>query len=459
VFDLIPEYNIKVSVTGLAATNTVSFNNGTDTLTVSTNGTETLSNPNDGSAFDVDITAQPDTPNQTCSFTSADSGTLNGADVTVTVECVTIQYSVGGSVSGLAVGNEVVLQNNSGDDLTVLVDGSFTFVTPQDDESNYTVTVLTNPTTPNQVCHVSLGAGQLAGVAVDNITVECVTSQYNVSGSVTGLALGNEVVLQNNSEDNLTVSIDGSFTFDTPLDDESTYTVTVLTNPITPNQVCQVSQGIGQLAGADVNNVTVSCATDLHTVGGNVSGLAAGNSLTLSMNSGEEYLVIDDNSTFEFVNALEDGSSYEITVFNNPTTPSQTCTIKNNLGTLNGSSVMDVVIDCQINQFFVGGYVVGLIPGNNLILQNKGSDDLMVMTEGPFIFTTPLDDEQFYVVNIQSQPSNPIQTCEVINDTGSLAGDDVDNVFVDCEFGDDLIFRHSFDTSVGISRVVWESEY
>jgi hypothetical protein len=102
---------------------------------------------------------------------------------------------------------------------------------------------------------------------------------------------------------------------------------------------------------------------------------------------------------------------------------------------------------------------VGLIPGNNLILQNKGSDDLMVMTEGPFIFTTPLDDEQFYVVNIQSQPSNPIQTCEVINDTGSLAGDDVDNVFVDCEFGDDLIFRHSFDTSVGISRVVWESEY
>ena len=81
------------------------------------------------------------------------------------------------------------------------------------------------------------------------------------------------------------------------------------------NQVCQVSQGIGQLAGADVNNVTVSCATDLHTVGGNVSGLAAGNSVTLSMNSGEEYLVIDDNSTFEFVNALEDGSSYEITVF------------------------------------------------------------------------------------------------------------------------------------------------
>ncbi|WP_456406423.1 FG-GAP repeat protein, partial [Thiolapillus sp.] len=38
-------------------------------------------------------------------------------------------YTLGGSVSGLAPGNSLVLQNNGGDDLTVSADGAFTFAT------------------------------------------------------------------------------------------------------------------------------------------------------------------------------------------------------------------------------------------------------------------------------------------------------------------------------------------
>ncbi|HET6603748.1 MAG TPA: hypothetical protein VFG21_05965 [Xanthomonadaceae bacterium] len=58
-------------------------------------------------------------------------------------------------MTGLATGNSVVLQNNSGDDLTVNANGAFTFSTALADRSAYAVTVLTQPTTPNQTCTVA----------------------------------------------------------------------------------------------------------------------------------------------------------------------------------------------------------------------------------------------------------------------------------------------------------------
>ena len=59
------------------------------------------------SAYDVDITAQPTTPNQVCTFDTADAGTLAGSDVTINVTCTTTQYNVNINVSGLAATNSV----------------------------------------------------------------------------------------------------------------------------------------------------------------------------------------------------------------------------------------------------------------------------------------------------------------------------------------------------------------
>jgi len=83
--------------------------------------------------------------------------------------------------------------------------------------------------------------------------------RYTVGGTVSGLAAGNSVVLQNNGADDLTVAADDGFTFPSPLADGSPYAVTVLTQPASTPQRCTVTNGSGTVAGANVNNVAVTC--------------------------------------------------------------------------------------------------------------------------------------------------------------------------------------------------------
>jgi len=122
------------------------------------------------------------------------------------------EYTVGGTVSGLATGNSVVLQNNGGGDLTVNADGGFTFATALADGSAYSVTVLTDPAMPNQMCTVTNGSGTLNGANVTNVSVNCTTDRFTVGGTLSGLAAGNSVTLINNGGGDLTVNADGGFT-------------------------------------------------------------------------------------------------------------------------------------------------------------------------------------------------------------------------------------------------------
>ena len=172
--------------------------------------------------------------------------------------------SVGGTLSGLE-GDQVVLQNNGGDDQVLTADGGFTF-SPQDNGTDYDVTVLTQPSGPSQTCTVLNGTGTLAGADVTNVEVNCTTDQFSVGGSVSGLE-GDQVVLQNNGGDDQVLTADGGFTF-APQDDGTNYDVTVLIQPSNPSQTCSVSNGSGTLAGADVTNVEITCSTDQFSVGG-----------------------------------------------------------------------------------------------------------------------------------------------------------------------------------------------
>ncbi len=125
----------------------------------------------------------------------------NSASSSGAVYVYEINYFIGGTVSGLASGNSVVIQNNSGDDLNINTNGDFTFTTALNNDSVYDVTVLTQPTLPNQTCAVSAGSGLLVGANVTNVTVNCITDTYTVGGSVSGLTAGKSVVLQNNGSD------------------------------------------------------------------------------------------------------------------------------------------------------------------------------------------------------------------------------------------------------------------
>jgi len=335
------------TVSGLVTGNSVVLqNSGGDDHEVTANGA--FSFPTallDESPYSVSVLTQPSGPNQVCSVTN-DSGTLSGADVTdVQITCVTSTYTVGGSVTGLAAGNSVVLQNNGGDDLALAVDGPFTFPTALLDGSSYEVTVLTQPTSPSQTCSVSNGSDTLGGADVTSVQVTCATNTYAVGGTVSGLATGNSVVLQNNGGDDHEVTANGAFSFPTALLDESPYSVSVLTQPSGPNQVCSVTNDSGTLSGADVTDVQITCVTSTYTVGGSVTGLAAGNSVVLQNNGGDD-LALAVDGPFTFPTALLDGSSYEVTVLTQPTSPSQTCSVSNGSDTLGGTDVTSVQLMC-----------------------------------------------------------------------------------------------------------------
>ena len=165
------------------------------------------------------------------------------------------------------------------------------------------------------------------------------------------------------------------------------------------------------------------------SIGGTVSGLA-GSGLVLQNNAGDDLTIAADGA-FTFATSLPDGSAYNVTVSNQPTGPSQTCTVTNGSGTISAADVTNVQVDCVTSTFTIGGTVSGLA-GTGLVLQNNGGDDLGVSADGAFTFTTPLADGSAYDVAVLTQPTGLSQTCTVANASGTLMGADVTNVAVTC---------------------------
>src|SRR5258708_9025484 len=77
--------------------------------------------------------------------------------------------TVGGTVTGLT-GTGMVLEDNSGDDLTIVANGTFTFKTAV--TGAYAVTIKTQPTSPTQSCTVAFGSGTATN-NVNNVQINC----------------------------------------------------------------------------------------------------------------------------------------------------------------------------------------------------------------------------------------------------------------------------------------------
>jgi len=168
-------------------------------------------------------------------------------------------YTVGGTVSGLVEGTTLTLQNNAGDDLVINADGSFSFSGELLDSKPYEVTVKTQPVSPNQTCTVTAGSGEITGANVTDVEIYCVLNTYMIGGMVNGLADDDQIVLQNNSGDDLLIKANGTFSFASPLEDGSSYEISVSSPPGKPNWTCDLGNATGTLAGSDVGDVTVSC--------------------------------------------------------------------------------------------------------------------------------------------------------------------------------------------------------
>jgi hypothetical protein len=230
-------------------------NNTGDDLPIAADGPFTFATKvATGSPYAVTVKTPPATPTQVCTVTNG-TGTMGSAAVSnVNVTCAVASFAVGGMVSGLS--GTVVLQNNTGDDLTVNANGAFAFPAKIASGANYAVTVKTQPGAPKQTCTVSQGSGTVTNAAITNVAVECTTDKFTVGGNITGLQVGS-VVLQNNLADDLTRAANGPFTFATSIASGANYAVTVKTQP--PGYTCAVTTGSGTIAAANVANVAVAC--------------------------------------------------------------------------------------------------------------------------------------------------------------------------------------------------------
>jgi hypothetical protein len=169
-------------VIGLTGSGVVLQDNAGDDLTVAGgSSTFTFATPiASGANYAVTVKTQPTGPFQTCAVTAA-TGTVVSANVTnIVVTCTTKTYTVGGSITGLTASG-LVLQDNSGDDLTVAAtSSSFTFATAVASGAPYSVTVKTQPS--GQTCAITSGSGTVGVAPVTNVAVSCATVAPFVCG-------------------------------------------------------------------------------------------------------------------------------------------------------------------------------------------------------------------------------------------------------------------------------------
>ncbi len=231
------------SISPLSAGTVLGLSIAGTTLSLSVNGTV------DVSATDATLTAgapgiMTNGPAHAAAWTGGD-GTGSSAGT----------YTIAGTVSGLASGGTVTLEDNGGDTLSVATNGPFTFATALAAGSTYAVSVASSP--PGQACTVAGGSGAVSA-DVTSVAITCAAATYSIGGTVSGLSAGTAVTLQDNGGDTLTVSADGSFTFPTALTSGTTYGVTVDANP--SGQSCTVASGSGTVATSTVTSVAVTCA-------------------------------------------------------------------------------------------------------------------------------------------------------------------------------------------------------
>jgi hypothetical protein len=180
--------------------------------------------------------------------------------------------------------------------------------------------------------------------------------------------------------------------------------------------------------GSSKNMGTCGGCENPYSVTGTVTGLV-GTGLVLRDN-GSDDLAISANGPFTFATLLATSVLYNVSVYTQPSNPSQTCVVSNAQGVWGGTSTVPTV-NCTTDQHTIGGTVSGLT-GSGLVLQNNGGNDQSIAVAGAFKFSGPVASGASYMVTVLSEPSAPAQVCTVANGSGVVGATDVTSVAVNC---------------------------
>lgn len=387
------EVTIGGTVVGLKGKGLVLQNNGGDDLPISADGTFQFPKVIlEGTSYNVTVKTQPSEPWQTCSVAGGIGQALKEPITTVTVNCTTNKYTLGGTVSGLA-STGLQLQNGS---QTIPIASNGTFAFPELLESGQPYNVVMVPANgiiggtnqPLQNCTLTNGGGVVGDSAVNNIQVVCVTQTVQLTVNAVGLTNGTLKITYNHSQDINLTHTQPSHTLTVP--SGSSYTITIKEQPKLPDspqpEVCTIGSNSGVIFAN--HTININC-TDATAIAVNVSGLA-GSGLVMQNNSANN-LTIGANGVHYFSNPMT-GGTYNVTVANQPTNPWQTCTVTSGTGTASGT-VQTATVNCTTNTYKVGGSLIGLAPSNSITIQLDGANDGVgvrtgASANGNFIFNT-----------------------------------------------------------------------
>jgi hypothetical protein len=158
------------------------------------------------------------------------------------------------------------------------------------------------------------------------------------------------------------------------------------------------------------------------SIGGTVTGLSGGTTVVL-VNNGADPVTVSTSGAFTFSTEVSSGSSYDVTVQDNPT--GETCVVGNGTGTVSSTigAVTTVTVTCTANLTnynSVTGTVSGLPTGASVTLTDDGSSGstVTVITNGAFSFPTELLVGSTYTVAVATQPTGG--TCTVANASGGV---------------------------------------
>ena len=176
----------------------------------------------------------------------------------------------------------------------------------------------------------------------------------SVGGTVSGVPGGTALLLVNKGADIIAANGSGNFTFDAKVQAGGQYNITLFTQPSGYNCAIANAQGMVDQNADAVTNIAVTCQSapvtlPMYNVGVTVTGLAAGNSVTLLL-YGSDPLTVSGSGLAVFSQALSTSQSLPpwpaITVGTSPA--GQTCTVEANPGTRTDiTNFVDVGVACQ----------------------------------------------------------------------------------------------------------------
>ena len=392
-----------------------------------------------GQSFTLDVTASPE--GQFCQANIKEGKIVDSDINNVVLTCSDsgTTYTVSGTVSGLANGETITLtlttEGATLETKEVTGDGDATddiFIFIDSDIAVGSTFAVTTTSPAGKTCTVAPAGEQTMGDAnVDDVAVTCVVA-YSVSGAVSGLSDGETVTLTLFPTGGIveTKDVNGdtdetaadNFAFETRLAVGSTFAVTT-TSPA--GKACTVGlAGEQRMGDSDVTDVTVTCIPT-HSVSGAVSGLANGETITLTLFStggvsetkditGDGDESTDDN--FAFDTAIAKDATYTVTT----TSPAgKTCTVAPaGEQTMGDADVTDVAVTCVLTTYSLSGSVNGAADNSQITITLLHADsntlnpfniaiiDVNPNANGTFSFDVP--ENKYYLMTVASATANEV---------------------------------------------------